>query len=74
MYLSDVIKLLYHSLGLSPGHWADFLKINKDVLSCSDAIQIDDFLIPNDGSIRIPKIRLVILSSFIMGLLLYFLW
>lgn len=37
--LSDVIKLLYHSLGLSPGHWADFLQINKDILSCSDAIQ-----------------------------------
>jgi hypothetical protein len=32
--------------------------------------QIDDFLILNDGPIRVPKIILVIVNPFIIGLLL----
>ena len=44
----------------------NFLQINKDVLSCIGAKQIDDFLIPNDDSIRISKIILAIIKSFII--------
>lgn len=46
-------------------------EISKNVLSCSDDIQIDDFLIPgDDDSIITPKTILIIIKPSIIGMVL----